>query len=42
MSYVDMYNNKISIISPFIESVKDTINIIETDYKKLTGKQKGK
>lgn len=41
MSYVDMYNNKISTISPFIESIKDTINIIETGCKKLTGKQKG-
>lgn len=27
MSYVDMYNNKIMKISPFIESIKETINI---------------
>ncbi len=28
MSYVDIYNNKTMKISPFIESIKDTINIV--------------
>ena len=35
LSYVDIYNNKIKHISSFIEDIKDTINIIQTDEKDL-------
>lgn len=35
LSYVDMYNNKTKNISSFIEDIKDTINIIQTDEKDL-------
>lgn len=35
LSYVDMYNNKIKNISPFIEDIKDTINIIKPNEKNL-------
>ena len=35
LSYVDMYNNKIKNISSFIENIKDTINIIQSNEKDL-------
>ena len=31
MSYVDMYNNKTMSVSPFIDDIQDTINIIDDD-----------
>lgn len=34
MSYVDMYNNKTMHISPFMESIKDTIRVVDDEKQK--------